>query len=320
MMYVHIFEIYREKWNKLQNDYYANHFEIINYLKNIWIRSFDRKIIKCYINKIRHFFIISTSRSKSAHRVLKHNLKFSIDNLKMMRNNIELLLMNQRKEYTTKFDETKMRVSFDLKISSFKDLISHVTFHALRMIFNQYILIDQSNHSFVYTYFWIIVSNLSCNHLIKNRIRSSTKILLLENVHQHWYFVKFITTSRIIDSLLLIQESVVAQDRERSVRSIIEFSSQADLMKMMNEMMKNVMKEQIFNQTGREEVSTQRNSSQFEMTENVVSSREQVSVRDLIVTWERKRRRRKRERDRDREREDRDDINASIKDVNEVIQ
>jgi hypothetical protein len=82
----------------------------------------------------------------------------------------------------------------------------------------------------------------------------------------------------------LIQESVVAQDRERSVRSIIEFSSQADLMKMMNEMMKNVMKEQIFNQTGREEVSTQRNSSQFEMTENVVSSREQVSVRDLIVT------------------------------------
>jgi hypothetical protein len=56
------------------------------------------------------------------------------------------------------------------------------------------------------------------------------------------------------------------------------------------------------------------------MTENVVSSREQVSVRDLIVTWERKRRRRKRERDRDREREDRDDINASIKDVNEVIQ
>jgi hypothetical protein len=225
MMYAHILEIYREKWNKLQNDYYAKYFEIINYLKDIWIKSFDRKIIKCYINKIRHFFIISTSRSKSAHRVLKYNLRFFIDDLKMMMNNIEILLMNQRKEYATKFDETKMRVSFDLKISSFKDLISHVTFHALRMIFNQYVLIDQSNHSFVCTHFWIIVSNLSCSHLIKNRIRSSTKILLLENVHQHWYFVKFIITSRIIDSLLLIQESAVARDRERSVRLIIELSS-----------------------------------------------------------------------------------------------
>ncbi len=185
MMYVHIIEIYQKKWNKLQNDYYAKHFEIINYLKNIWIRSFDRKIIKCYINKIRHFFIISTSRSKNAHRVLKHNLNFFIDDLKMMMNNIEILLMNQRKEYATKFDETKMRVSFDLKISSFKNLLSHVIFYTLRMIFNQYVLIDQSNHSIVCTHFWIIVSSLSCNHLIKNRIKTSTKILLLENVHQH---------------------------------------------------------------------------------------------------------------------------------------
>ncbi len=101
-------------------------------------------------------------------------------------------------------------------------------------------------------------------------------------------------------------------------------------MKMMNEMMKNVMKEQIFNQTRREEVSTQRNSSQFEMIENVVSSRKQVSVRNRVVTRKRKRERerkeRKRERERDRrrnrnrERENRDDINASTEDVNEVIQ
>ncbi len=325
MIYAHSIEIYQEKWNKLQNDHYAKHFEIINYLKNIWIRSFDRKIIKCYINQIRHFFFTTISRFESAHQVLKHNLKFLIDDLKMMMNNIEILLMNQRKEYATKFDETKMRVSFDLKISSFKDLISHVISHALRMIFNQYVLIDQSNHSFVCTHFWIIVSNLSCSHWIKNRIRASTKILLLENVHQHWYFVKFIITSRIIDSLLLIQESTVARDRERSVKSIIKSSSQADLMKMMNEMMKDVMKEQIFSQTRREEISTQRNSSQFEMTENVVSSRKQASVRDRVVTQRRnrereRRRERNRERDRDRERDDRNDLSVSTEDVNEIIQ
>ncbi len=84
------------------------------------------------------------------------------------------------------------------------------------------------------------------------------------------------------------------------------------------------MKEQIFSQTRREEVSTQRNSSQFEMTENVVSSWKQASVRDRVVTREREREReRNRERDRDRERdrrEDRNDISVSTEDVNEVIQ
>ncbi len=107
----------------------------------------------------------------------------------------------------------------------------------------------------------------------------------------------------------MIQESVVARDRRRSVKSIIESSSHADFMKEMS------MKE----------IFTQRNSSQFEMIENIVSSREQASVRERVVTQKRDRgrsrdRERSRERERDRERDDRDDISASTEDVNEVIQ
>ncbi len=114
----------------------------------------------------------------------------------------------------------------------------------------------------------------------------------------------------MIDSLLLIQESAVVRDRERSVKSTIESLNQADLMKEVSTSMK--------------KVSTQRNSSQFEMIENAVSSREQASVRDRVVIRERerrrKRKRRERRRSRDREREDKDDISASTEDVNEVIQ
>jgi hypothetical protein len=115
------------------------------------------------------------------------------------------------------------------------------------------------------------------------------------------------------DSLLLIQESVVARDRERSVRSIIESSSQADLMSQANLMKEMSMKE----------IFTQRNSSQFEMIENIVSSKEQASVRERVVTRERERGRdrgRERDRGRNRERDDRSDISASTEDVNEVIQ
>jgi hypothetical protein len=114
------------------------------------------------------------------------------------------------------------------------------------------------------------------------------------------------------DSLLLIQESVVARDRERSVRSIIESSSQADL---MTDLMKEMSMKKIF---------TQRNSSQFEMIENIVSSRKQASVRERVVTRERRGRNqdreRNRERSRERERDDRDDISALTEDVSEVIQ
>jgi hypothetical protein len=109
------------------------------------------------------------------------------------------------------------------------------------------------------------------------------------------------------DSLLLIQKSVVARDRERSVKSIIESSSQADLMKEMS------MKE----------IFTQRNSSQFEMIENIVSLRKQAFVRERVVTRERDReqsREQKRERDDKDDRSDKSDINALTEDVNEVIQ
>jgi hypothetical protein len=73
------------------------------------------------------------------------------------------------------------------------------------------------------------------------------------------------------------------------------------------------------------EIFTQRNSSQFEMIENIVSSRKQAFIRERVVTRKRDRERdRDREQDREcersRERDDRDDISASTEDVNEVIQ
>jgi hypothetical protein len=61
------------------------------------------------------------------------------------------------------------------------------------------------------------------------------------------------------------------------------------------------------------EIFIQRNSSQFEMIENIVSSKKQAFVRERVVT-------RRRDRERDRERDNRDDISASTENVNEVIQ
>lgn len=78
VIYVYIRKIFDVSWSKLKNDYYVKYTDFIDYLNAIWIRFYRGQIIQCYINKIQHFFITATFRSKEAHRILKHNLRFSV--------------------------------------------------------------------------------------------------------------------------------------------------------------------------------------------------------------------------------------------------
>ena len=64
------------------------------------------------MNRIRHFFTTITFRSESAHKVLKQQLRFFIGDLKLVIDKIEILLMNQKKDYAMKLDVVKMRVFF----------------------------------------------------------------------------------------------------------------------------------------------------------------------------------------------------------------
>ncbi len=63
----------------------------------------------------------------------------------MIVDNIEILLMNQRREYAMKLDIVKMRIFFDLRISLFRDLIFHVIFHALRLIHKQFLFFQSDD-------------------------------------------------------------------------------------------------------------------------------------------------------------------------------
>lgn len=130
-------------WKKLKNDYYVEYNKFIDYLNKIWIKIFVKKIVKCYINKICHYFIIIIFRSKKTHRILKQHLGFFTKNLNFVIDKIEILLMNQRKKYVIKFDEIKMRISFDLQIFLFRDFIFHVIFYVLKKIKQQYFFIKK---------------------------------------------------------------------------------------------------------------------------------------------------------------------------------
>ena len=91
-------QAYNEAWIKIRGDYLVEYSELVDYLDSTWTRPFAGGIIKCYINRIRHFLTTTTPRLEGAHGVLKQQLGFSIGDLKLVVDKIEILLMNQRKD------------------------------------------------------------------------------------------------------------------------------------------------------------------------------------------------------------------------------
>ena len=71
--------------------------------------------------------------------MLKQQLRFFIEDLKMMIDEIEMLLMNQRKKYHFKVETAKMRVFFRYQILLFRDFIFKVTSYALNLIYKQFL-------------------------------------------------------------------------------------------------------------------------------------------------------------------------------------
>ena len=117
------------------------------------------------------------------------------DNLKLIVDKIDILLFNQRSNYLLIFDEIKMRLSQKLRFLIFRDLINFITLFALRKIFQKYKTLT-TNSTILLRYFqsYFIKFDLSCKHIIQERIFKSSNIIKLKNIHSHWRFIKFIIT------------------------------------------------------------------------------------------------------------------------------
>jgi hypothetical protein len=97
-------------------------------------------------------------------------------------------------------------------------------------------------------------------------------MLLLEDIHSHWRFVKSLSSIfESVDLVLLIKKSVVVKSRDRSIKFIIEFLNQTNLLKSFDQEI-----------NSQEEAFTQRNSSQFEIIENIVTEWQTVFVRERV--------------------------------------
>ncbi len=132
-----------------------------------------------------HFDIIVISKEESAYAMLKRNLITFIDDLKIMINNLNLLLINQRYDYLIEFKNAKIRYSLQCRINLFQNIFAFVTSYALRKNLNQYKrLIDESTIFFVCIKIFSTTMRLSCAHIIQKRLES-VDCLSMKNVHSH---------------------------------------------------------------------------------------------------------------------------------------
>ena len=107
---------------------------------------------------------------------------------------VEFLLNINLKNYESKLTKIKNRLSFQLRVSMFRNLIAHMSSHDLWYIRKQYEKTlksqeknDESLKSCIDVY--IISLRLSCNHRIAECIKHD-HVLKLHDVYSHWCYIK----------------------------------------------------------------------------------------------------------------------------------
>ncbi len=162
-----------------------SHEDCIEYLIVTYIEHYRCRFVKCYTDEILHFETTMTFRSESEHAQLKRHLESSIENLKIVMNNIKLLLINQIHDHIIALDEVKNRYSAHLRKFIFQQVFAFVALNVINLMMSQYqLLTNQTTALSRCTSVFTKTMRLSCNHKMQKRLYEKDS-LLIEDVHSH---------------------------------------------------------------------------------------------------------------------------------------
>jgi radical SAM superfamily enzyme with C-terminal helix-hairpin-helix motif len=177
---------YRKIWDRFFSKYNLSHENYIEYLIKIYIEHYRRRFIKCYIDQVLHFETTITSRNENKYAQLKRHFNSFTEDLKIVIDNIKLLLINQIQNHRLELNDVKLRYLAHLRKLIFQQLFAFVTSTVINLMLSQYqLLTDCSIVFFFCINVFIKIMRLSCNHKMQKRLYQSEN-LLIENVHSHW--------------------------------------------------------------------------------------------------------------------------------------
>jgi hypothetical protein len=117
--------------------------------------------------------------------MLKRRLRSSIEDLKTMMNDINLLLINELHNHLLAVENAKIRFSMRRNKFIFQQVASYVVLNVLKMILDQYDLFVQRLTTLSFcTHVFITIIGLSCSHKIQERLYEED-FILLKDIHNH---------------------------------------------------------------------------------------------------------------------------------------
>jgi hypothetical protein len=111
-----------ELWNRFSVKYsdHDNDY-VVKYLVIIYITHVQR-FAKCFSNRMLHFDTTITSRDERRHAVMKRQLRTSTDDLKIVIDEISLILINEYHDFQIRLNENRIRFSMKLRKLIFQQI------------------------------------------------------------------------------------------------------------------------------------------------------------------------------------------------------
>jgi hypothetical protein len=203
-------QVFEDCWNSFQDRYNCQVPGLVQYIKDTWITPWKRSIIWAYTDQVLHLGNWVISRVEGAHSTVKSYLQVSTGNLKMVYDNINLLLANQHIKYEAGVATNRARLPYTATHPLFAQLLGQVSHYALGEIWKQKHLLSKPEPLAPCTGAFQSSMGMPCAHQIQALLREN-RSLTLEDVHGHWHFLP--RTPEVAQPLVL--EPAIAETRDQ---------------------------------------------------------------------------------------------------------
>jgi hypothetical protein len=161
--------------------------KFLQYIDKTWLTDHKERFVQCWANRYLHFGHRQTSRAEGAHSVIKRYLQVSTGDLHSVLTSLALMLENQHTEHRAAIASARNRTPQCFLVPVLQPLIGHITPYALWRVREQLQILNRPSLHHKCSGTHLNSLGLPCYHVIQDRI-SQNKVLYLHDFHQRWFF------------------------------------------------------------------------------------------------------------------------------------
>jgi hypothetical protein len=194
--------------------------DIIKYLDQTWILPYKENFVSYWINQYQHLGGHTSSRVEGSHSAIKSYMNISTGDLMLAKENIELAIKKQLREYQEKLATEKSKILHPINNVFFSNVFKRASFYSLKKIEKEYqksLNCENQPLGICRQYLWTVFG-LPCSHIIKT-LQENNETLKMEHISRQWHLDQPLVNELDQNSFNAIyshiQEPLVSQPRGR---------------------------------------------------------------------------------------------------------